>query len=730
MSQKKLIIVSNRLPLQIHMEDGQWRVLPSGGGLASALGGIKGHLSFDWVGWPGTEIPKKDQGGVRELLESERYYPVFLTATEIERFYNGFSNRVLWPLFHYLPNRVDFSLRYWDYYQEVNRHFAEQIASLCTDESLVWIHDYHLFLVPALLRAKKPSVKIGFFLHVPFPSSELYRLLPVRKEILQGLLGSDLIGFHSHDYLRHFEMTCLRVLGLESSPEEINYDQRRIHLNVYPIGINPGEFLSTLGSEECSEKQIALQTTYADKKLILGVDRLDYIKGLSLKFKAFEVFLENYPEWRERVVLLQVVVPSRSGVRDYKEMKNELDNWVGRINGRFSTPHHTPISYLAQSISFHELCALYSRADILLVTSIRDGMNLVSLEYSACKKGIGGVLILSEFTGAAHSLSHALLVNPWDTHHVAETIHNALIMDESEQLERAAHHFNYVQRFNSIAWARRFIKDLQGSFEEPSHHALHLGHHYIPLHRAYMQASERLIFLDYDGTLMAFTPLPDKAAPPPALSSLLTELCRDHKNHVLLVSGRTATQLEEWFEKIPNLGLCAEHGLFLKEPGESNWQPLYQNGKNWMPVVKPILDDYVDRTPGALLEVKTHSIAWHYRRSDEEFGEWQAHELGLHLEQSLANLPVQVLYGNKVIEVRAQGVHKGLAVNHVLAHVNNPHAFTLCFGDDLTDEDMFAALPKESWSCRIGDDRTCAQFFLNSCDQVIDILAELASTKE
>jgi len=727
MSQRKLIVVSNRLPVSINKSGEKWKILPSSGGLVSALAGLKPDLAFDWVGWAGAEVPKKDQDGLRQLLSKKhKYFPVFLSQSQIERFYDGFSNRVLWPLFHYMPDRMNFNLRYWDNYKEVNRRFAKEVLARCDDNSIVWIHDYHLFLLPEILRKERPGLRIGFFLHIPFPSSEIYRALPVREEVLRGVLGADLIGFQTHEYLRHFNSACLRVLGLESEPESIEAPERIIHTGAYPIGINPSEFLETLESPPVKKRKAQLNAAYKGKKIIIGIDRLDYIKGLKHKFDAFELFLERFPDLREKVVLIQVVVPSRGNVEEYQQLKEELDRDVGRINGRFGGAQHTPIHYIARSVPFEELCALYELSDAALITSVRDGMNLVSFEYVASHRGEGGVLILSEFAGAAHTFSEAIQVNPWNRSEVADAIYQAVTMDRREQKRRAKKNFEYVEAFSSAGWSRRFLKDLTIADTEQLAPAEDLRTHYIDLQREFSGSYKRILLLDYDGTLCPLVSRPEQANPDKELTDLLTRLAANDRNEVYVISGRGQSQLDDWIGDIPGLGIGAEHGLFYRSAGKSQWIPMKKISTGWKRTVLPILENYVRRTPGSAVEIKKGSLAWHYRNAEEVFGEWQAHELLFHLEESLSRMPVEVIRGNKVLEVRSRGINKGTLVNGLIEK-SRKDSMIICFGDDKTDEDMFKALPSRAWTCKVGLDRTHARFMVDTSQAVREVLWELST---
>ena len=722
----KLIIVSNRLPIHLEKRESDWMSSPSSGGLVSALDPLKQEMKFLWIGWAGAAVPENEQPSVREMFNrSSAYQPVFLSNEEVEKFYNGFSNSVLWPLFHYFPERVDFSLPFWDEYKKGNEKFAAVVLDACKDDTLVWVHDYHLLLLPKLLREARPKLRIGFFLHIPFPSSELYRLLPVRRELLEGVLGSDLIGFQTHDYARYFAVTCSRILGLEIHPTELRYGDRKILYGTYPIGIDPKIFGKEIDRKRESPLRTELNERYSSVKLVLGVDRSDYSKGLPHKLRGFERFLELHPEWKGKVVLLQVAVPSRTDVREYQRQKDELDQLVGRINGRFGAPGYTPIQYFVRDFSFEELCALYERADVLLVTSIRDGMNLVCLEYSVCQRKRHGVLVLSEFAGAARSLSGALLINPWETQGVANAIHQALAMEEPERAKRAAENYQYAKTFSANGWATRFLGDLRTKVISIISETEDLRAHFLNLKIDYVRAAKRFILLDYDGTLVPFAMDPKDAKPPKELLAILGRLSGNPKNLVYVISGRTTEDLDKWFGQ-SQTGLAAEHGMFLRKMGSGEWKTLTSLVTEWKEQVAKILKDHADRIPGSFVEEKKTGLAWHYRAVNEKFGEWQALELKIHLEETLTNLPVTVMQANKVVEVRPVGINKGLLIRHIWEEVDTTSSFVLAMGDDQSDEEMFEALPPTTWTCRVGVAPTRARFNLRRSDEVLEILNELS----
>ncbi|KAF9267622.1 glycosyltransferase family 20 protein [Marasmius fiardii PR-910] len=497
-NQGHLIVVSNRLPITINKDaNGEYHFKMSSGGLVSALSGFKKSLNFTWIGWPGFFIPLKDRPLVdKRLMEEYSCQAVYLDDDVADRHYNGFSNSILWPLFHYHPGEMNFDEENWLAYRQANMQFAEAVQKQLTPGAMVWVQDYHLMLLPMLLRglvdgvqergdytatelsritegvesedfsttgkASIPGVKIGFFLHTPFPSSEIYRILPVRREILLGLLYCDLIGFHTYDYARHFLSSCTRILGLPTMPNGVEFEQegKMVHVGTFPIGIEPNSFVENLKKDSVKARIAQLERRFGDVKVIVGVDRLDYIKGVPQKLHALELFLSQHPEWIGRVVLAQLAVPSRQDVEEYQNLRSIVNELVGRINGRFGTVDFMPIHFMHKSLPFDELCALYAVSDVCLVTSTRDGMNLVSYEYIACQQARQGVMILSEFAGAAQSLNGSIVVNPWDSQQVADAIHEAVTMDSATRAENHRKLFKYVNKYSAAFWGTSFIKEM------------------------------------------------------------------------------------------------------------------------------------------------------------------------------------------------------------------------------------------------------------------------------
>lgn len=496
-----LIVVSNRLPVTITKDaNGEYHFKMSSGGLVSALSGFKKSLNFTWIGWPGFFIPPKDRQLVdKRLMDEYSCQAVYLDDDVGDRHYNGFSNSILWPLFHYHPGEMNFEEENWQAYRQANMQFAEVVRQQITPGAMVWVQDYHLMLLPMLLRGiidgpskmgsftkdelekitegldfpafspthvPIPGVKIGYFLHTPFPSSEIYRILPVRREILLGVLYCDLIGFHTYDYARHFLSSCTRILGLPTMPNGVEFEGRLAHVGTFPIGIEPSSFTENLKKKSVVDRIAQLEQRFNGVKVIVGVDRLDYIKGVPQKLHALELFLSQHPEWIGKVVLVQLAVPSRQDVEEYQNLRSTVNELVGRINGRFGTVDFMPIHFMHKSLNFDELCALYAVSDVCLVSSTRDGMNLVSYEYIACQQARQGVMILSEFAGAAQSLNGSIVVNPWDSQQVADAIHEAVTMDASVRAENHRKLFKYVNKYSAAFWGSSFIREMSKMIAE------------------------------------------------------------------------------------------------------------------------------------------------------------------------------------------------------------------------------------------------------------------------
>lgn len=727
-NKSELIVVSNRLPISITPKGDHWEIKTSSGGLASALTGVKQKMDFKWIGWPGTSFFPHQREELKNELQKQNLIPIFINREQEEHFYHTFCNSILWPLFHYFTDYITHSSESWHFYEEVNEIFAKEVLAVAKEGATVWIHDFHLMLLPTLLKEKRPDLKIGFFLHIPFPSSEIYRTFPEREKLLKGVLGADYIGFHTSDYARHFRLACQRVLGLDSNKEGILYSGRRVGVGIHPIGMNISSFKEVLLDKEYSAYIQDIKQRYKSHKVILGVERLDYTKGISLKLKAFEKLLEENPELVGNVILLQIIVPCRHDSFEYQKHRSDIEKAISRINGKYSKPGFTPVQYLYRNIPLNELIALYCLADVCVVASLRDGMNLVAQEFIYCANSVSssGVLLLSEFAGASHHLPHALMINPLNIDETAKSMKIALDMPANEKNERLQKMAKSVVALDSPIWAQDFLSKLKLTTEKTMRSSLSFSsdemNHML---QSAKNAKKRILILDYDGTLREIASYPMEAVPTQEILTLLKDLSQLSHTEVHIVSGRDHATLQTWFGSL-QINLSAEHGYLRKSLKESRWQTLNSPDLSWIPYVQEILDRAVTEVPGSFLELKDASLSWHYRMTDLDYGQWRAKELLISLTQELSNLPVEIISGKQVIEVRAQGVSKSKYVENILKE-SYPGDFILCIGDDRTDQEMYPMLPKNAFSIHVGEESANTTFHLESPLKVRSLLKEICN---
>jgi len=734
----KTIILSNRLPLQSSIESGKLEITPSIGGLATGLKSFHKDGNSIWIGWSGLtedEIPENLKEKVIKKAREEACIAVNLTAEEIEGFYYGFSNRGIWPLFHYFMEFTEWDTNQWEAYQNVNRKYALAILEHYEEGDVIWVHDYQLLLVPNMIREQQPNATIGFFNHIPFPSYEVFRTMPWRDEILKGMLGADLIGFHTYDYERHFLSSVRRISRLQVEFNEISLPERIVKVDSFPMGIDYDKFEkaalknSALKARKKSELQQKLdqhQESAPGAKLILSIDRLDYTKGIANRIRAFEYFLEKYPQYIEKVRLFMLAVPSRSGVPQYQLLKKEIDELVGRINGKFSSVNWTPIWYFYRSMPFENLIDLYTSCDIALITPIRDGMNLVAKEFIATRTDKSGVLILSEMAGAAQEMSEALLINPNNYNQIADAIHQAIEMPPEEQKKRVTILQKRLKRYNIEKWANDFMNALEKTKDSRTVFQAKLISEKIQqeIIEKFKKAKDRILFLDYDGTLVNFVNNPEHAFPDESLISLIQSLTELKNTKIVLISGRDKKSLGKWWIKIPVV-LIAEHGVWIRKIGK-DWTLSEKVQNNWMESIRPVIETFVDRTPGTFLEEKIYSLAWHYRKADPELGEIRANELSNVLKVLISNHGLNVLEGNKVLEIKSSGVNKGKAANKLL--LKKEYDFIFAIGDDWTDEYLFKELPEPSVTVKVGMKKTAAIYYLKDTDKVRNLLSGFAQS--
>ncbi len=728
----RFLIISNRLPIQLKLTNDNIEVTPSVGGLATGMMSVSKSFNSLWIGWSGIdkkELSDEKQTMVNQALERESCVDVHLSQEDVELYYEGFSNKTIWPLFHYFNQFVHYDEDQWEAYKKVNQKFADVIAENMEGVDNIWIHDYHLLLLPQMVKERFPEATIGFFLHIPFPSYELFRILPWRTEIIKGMLGADLLGFHTFDYERHFMSAVRRLLGYDININEINLPRRVVKVDNFPMGIDYDKFHSyALESQkrsvrEKSEVRKELERyylLYPETKFILSIDRLDYTKGLINRLEAFEYFLQQYPEYRDNVTLVLLAVPSRIGVEQYQQMKSEVDETVGRINGEFSAINRTPIWYFYRSMPFENLVDLYNYCEIALITPIRDGMNLVAKEFIASKTDGRGVLILSEMAGASKEMSEALIINPNDKAQIAQAIKKAIEMPLDEQIERNTILQKRLKRYDIEKWATDFLNALD---KVRRNEQKYLAKKLTEANKATMieelkSSNNRIYFLDYDGTLTSFKDNPHHAKPDSELYELLDNLAGNPNNRVVLISGRDRKTFESWFGDKPYT-LIVEHGVWIRSAG-SEWEMIEQLDDSWKDNIRSSLEFYVDRTPGSFVEEKNYSLVWHYRKTDPELGLNRAIELKDELTSLVANLHLEILEGNKVIEIKNRGINKGRAAQKLLQL--NPADKIVAIGDDWTDEFLFSAIPSEAITIKVGMANTLAGFKVENHEEVRDLL--------
>lgn len=728
----RLIIISNRLPFSLDTSGDKPQIRQSSGGLVSALKGYfeqsnVNESAFTEKFWVGScDFSENDWNENKDNMQGADFTvePVFMDQKLYSDYYNGFSNSTVWPLFHYFPSLTEYAKEHFDAYVEVNRLFADRIASIMKPDDVIWVHDYQLMMLPGMLRKSIPAATIGFFLHIPFPTYEMFRLLPRvwKSEILKGLLGADLIGFHTYDYAQYFINSAKMVLGLDSHYNTLQYQNREVRADLFPIGIDFKKFKSASENKEVIAYRDDLKINFRDKKIIFSVDRLDYTKGLNFRLQGYENFLERYPEWREKVVFILNIVPSRDNISAYNDRKRMIEENVSMINGKYSTIQWQPLIYRYNHLPFSELCGLYLAANVALITPLRDGMNLVAKEFIACSRD-GGVLILSELTGAASELNEACLVNPTDTEDMADTIDAALIMPLKEQQDRMKVMQKRLAEYDVVQWVNDFLDQLAKVKKEQKKLQVKLltEDSQKQLKEDYDKALKRCILLDYDGTLAPLMKIPAEASPSKAVLSFLEKISTDEKNEVCIISGRDTQTLHNWLGHL-RINFVAEHGALIRwKDGE--WESQTSVPDDWKNEIRPMLQSYVYRCAGSFMEEKQYALTWHYRNTHPGLGFVRSRELLNNLLQLTANSHVQVIDGNKVLELRLTGMDKGLTALKIINKFEPD--FTLCIGDDTTDEDMFKVLEAKAYTIKIGNGSTAAGYNISGQEEVLPFLNKL-----
>jgi trehalose 6-phosphate synthase/phosphatase len=724
----QVIIVSNRLPVSVKKENGKLEFYPSVGGLATGLSSYANDRRNTWIGWSGIasdELTDADKQAIVAELAQHNCNPVFLSQRQIDDFYNGYSNRVLWPLFHNMgrqPRENDTRRRWWQAYRSVNQLFAEVALNLSESDGRIWVHDYQLMLVPALLRAARTDISIGYFLHIPFPDSPTFQRLPENKKLLTGLLGADVVGFHTPDYVANFIDSC-QLIGVDvASDNQLIVGTRAVRAADFPMGIDYEKYATAGRSKAVRLAVRKYRRRYRRLKVIVAVDRLDPSKGLIERMQAYQTLLERYPRLRGKVVFSLVAAPSRTDVPAYRTLAKRLAVLVERINTTYGTKRWQPVDYMNTTVPFEEVTALFQIADVAFIAPLRDGMNLVAKEFVASNRK-NGVLILSETAGAASELREALIVNPRQPETLVYALYQALTLRRRafrRRLQRMRRHLsvNTVQY-----WAKDFVENLQKPIPgTPQLRTWTLkGHWEKTVLTDYRQAKQRLLLLDYDGTLVPFSEDYLDARPPSRLLEQLEQLSADPANIVVLVSGRAAVDLERWFGKL-SVNLVAEHGATVKRVGNKRWQTIERAEAGWQKTIRPLLQKYSDLTPQARVETKPHTLVWHYRAAPPYYAQKYAVVIKKVLKPLLRQHSLQLYQGNKILEIKNPAINKGAAVERWLKKQPD---FVLAIGDDYTDEDLFQTLPESAYTVKVGSGRTNARFRLADDKAVGRLLRKL-----
>ena len=729
MKKNRLFIVSNRLPVHVVEDEKGTSLKTSSGGLITAINSfLQEHDNeFTETYWAGvTGCSTAAWAGLTASLPASEYtyLPVSIQPDQYEKYYNGFSNSVVWPLFHYFPSFAEYKLDFFDDYTIANEHFCETLIRHLRPGDTVWIHDYHLLPLSQMLRAAVPELTIGFFLHIPFPSYEIFRMIPKKwqEQMVLGMLGADIIGFHTIDYATHFLQTVQMVTGIDNDRHILRHDNRLIKIDVFPISIDYKKFNDSYDNKDVTMRRQLFKEKMKQQQIIFSVDRLDYTKGVQNRLRAYELFLKQNPQYRGKVVFIMVIVPSRDNIVKYAERKRMIDELVSRINGEVGSIHWQPVIYRYSSLEFNEMLSLYTACDLALITPLRDGMNLVAKEFVASRKDKKGVLVLSEMAGAARELTDALNINPNDILEMAQKIKEGLEMKPEEQTYRMENMQRRIEHYDVQTWADDFMTELKNIKQRQQSFQIFFLDELTRKNMldSYRKSSKRLLLLDYDGTLVPFESNPDQAVPDYNLVQLLTHLSSKPENDVLIISGRSSQWLDQQFGNLP-VSLIAEHGARSKWK-QGKWVTEVQTHSEWKEQVNQLMEMYVRRCPNSFIEEKDFSIVWHYRNCNHEQGKLRSLELLGELYEGLHNRHLQVLHGNKIIEVRNSGIDKGTAVKKLLQQ--NDYDFIFAAGDDKTDEDMFRMLmhKKNCYSIKVGPDASYARYNLHTPQMVVSLL--------
>jgi trehalose 6-phosphate synthase/phosphatase len=720
-----VIIVSNRLPVKIKRINGRLEFQQSDGGLATGLSSYVSRMKNIWIGWPGIareELSDTERQFVSGELKKRNCYPIFLTAEQLKAFYNGYSNSILWPLFHDMQVIEKCCAGWEKSYYEANEMYRDAVLRLSSRGNTVWVHDYQLLHVPQMLRDSERNYKIGFFLHIPFPAPENFAALPGGELLLEGMLGADLVGFHTSDYAKNFLNACGDAHVGKRRSGVIVFKDREVRVKEFPMGIDYKKFEGSNGISSIKKLARSYKNPHKRHKVILTVDRLEPSKGLVERLKAYKTFLQNNPHMLNKVAMVMLATPSRTEIKQYQKLKVRVEKLVSEINAAFGTKKWRPVDYMYESLPFEHVAALYQIAEVAFITPLRDGMNLVAKEYVAARRGRNSALILSSTAGAAEELSDAILVNPAQQSSLVDGLQRAVTMPRRELRFRMNKMQNYLSSHTVHTWVASFIDSLERPDANVRKRTVSLNEkRQAELKSAYGISKNNLVLLDYDGTLSQFHSDPNKAAPTKRVLALLEKLAQNKRNSVVITSGRSHENLKKWFGGL-HVELAAEHGAFICSERNRNEVSLAKISQDWKKEIRPILEKYTAKTPGAFIEEKSSSLVWHYRKALPLAAKANLAVMKRSLTPSLNAFGLDAMPGNKVLEIKSPDTNKGSVVSQWLQPENQ---FVLAIGDDRTDEAMFEALPPDAYSIKVGRGKTAARFRLKNVGEVLKFLEEL-----
>lgn len=723
------IFVSDHLPIKLVQNRNQIDIETQIDGVCVAIDSVYSAYESIWFGACSTTdielTPQQKSSISRRLMNDHKMHPIFDSGKEEHARANLFCKRTLWPIFHYFVESSKFNESWWDSYVAMNTHFYKKIKKSINEKDTLWIHGYQLMLLPELIRRDFPDITIGFFFHVPFPSFEVFRLLPWKNELLRGVLGADLVGFHIYEYTRHFQSSVYRILGHDSNMGNIQMGNRIVHIDAISLGINSKQYSMLAKKDEVIRKVETLFKHYNHVPVILSLDRLDYTKGIQNKLKVIDLFFETHSEMAGKVIFQINILPPFSKQDDFIELKRDIEKQIYRCNKKYRTKEWQPIHYDYKFLTQEELVSLYNVAEVFLVATFRDGLNLLIKEYLASRDEKAGVIVCSEFIGGAQELTEAIIFNPNNHREFINSLLKALTMPEDEKISAFNKMKRRLERNNALDWAVNFMEGLKSIKAKQAELQARLFTHTVKtrLLTDFYNSEKRLIALDYNGTLVPIKKMAQCLPPDKSTLNILKALTEDTKNKIIILSDNEKENLASWFNHLP-IDLIASSDLAFRKAG-SDWTIVESLSAEWKHEVLPIFEKYVNRTPGAYISEKRYSLVWRFERASKEQGNIRSRELMDDLKSYVDKNNLQVNEGERLIEVKNGGIYKGKILQSYFEE--EKWDFVCAVGDDWTNEPMFQHLPDHAYSIRIGITATHAKFNLKDQKGLTDLLKTLVN---